>query len=46
MRGTMVPPDFFDEVVRLRNEYRKSSKAPQKVTAPPKAPPKRPAGKK
>jgi TRAP-type transport system periplasmic protein len=46
MRGAMVPPDFFDEVVRLRNEYRKSSKAPQKVTAPPKAPPKRPAGKK
>jgi TRAP-type transport system periplasmic protein len=24
LRGTMVPPDLFDEVVRLRGEYRKT----------------------
>ncbi len=24
IKGTMVPPDLFDEVVRLRDEYRKS----------------------
>jgi len=44
MRGAMVPPDFFDEVVRLRNEYRKSQtaapKPPAKATikTPPAAP--------
>jgi len=24
LRGTMVPPDLFDEVKRLRDEYRKT----------------------
>jgi TRAP-type C4-dicarboxylate transport system substrate-binding protein len=32
MRGAMVPPDFFDDVVRLRNEYRKAQSAPPKAT--------------
>src|SRR5579872_5451283 len=45
MRGTMVPPDFFDQVVHLRDEYRKSKGAPP-PKAPAKPPAKAPAGKK
>ena len=28
VRGNLVPPEIFDEVVRLRDEFRKNSKGP------------------
>jgi TRAP-type C4-dicarboxylate transport system substrate-binding protein len=28
IRGSYVPPDLFDEVIRLRNEYRAQAKPP------------------
>jgi hypothetical protein len=33
LRGSIVPSDLFDEVVRLRDEYRKSH-AIQRAAAP------------
>jgi TRAP-type transport system periplasmic protein len=34
MKGKMVPPDLFDEVQRIRDEYRAKVKSPAKTDAP------------